>query len=82
MPILHVRNVPDELYERIRARAALHRRSLTAETVALLEAGLRAEPTEDELEDLFERARVLRERLRAQGFSFDATAAIREDRER
>jgi plasmid stability protein len=82
VPILHVRNVPDELYERIRARAAVHRRSITAETVALLEAGLSAEPTSDELEEWWERARRFRERMRLKGVEFDATAAIREDRER
>jgi cytochrome c5 len=82
MPILHVRNVPDELYERIRTRAATHRRSITAETIALLEAGLSAAPAIGEYDDWFERARQFRERMRARGISFDATAAIREDRER
>jgi plasmid stability protein len=82
MPILHIRNVPGELYERVRTRAATNGRSITAETIALLEAGLKATPTPDEFEEWLEQARQLREELRAQGFSFDATAAIREDRER
>jgi plasmid stability protein len=40
MAILHVRKVPDDLYERLRARAAAHRRSLSAEVIALLEQEL------------------------------------------
>jgi len=82
MPILHVRNVPEELYERIRARAAAERRSISSEVIDLLGEGLRATPTRAELDDWFERARLFRERLAERGFSFDATAAIREDRER
>ena len=37
MATLHVRNVPDDLYERIRRRAAEENRSLGAEVVSLLE---------------------------------------------
>lgn len=36
MATLHVRNVPDDLYERLRARAKLEGRSLSAEVVQLL----------------------------------------------
>lgn len=82
MAILHIRNVPDELYERLRRRAAAQHRSLSAEVIELLESGVRAMPTRDEVDELFERARVLREELRDQGLSFDATAAIREMRGR
>ena len=82
MPILHVRNVPEDLYDRIRKRARANHRSITAETIALLQAGLSASPTQEESDDWFERAREFRERMRARGISFDATAAIREDRDR
>lgn len=37
---LHVRNVPDDLYARIRERAADERRSLSAEVIAILERQL------------------------------------------
>lgn len=37
MSILHVRNVPQELYERIKQRAAMQRRSISAEVITLLE---------------------------------------------
>lgn len=37
MPILHVRNVPDRLYDRLKQRAEDQRRSLSAEVITLLE---------------------------------------------
>ena len=38
MAILHIRNVPDSLYEVLRLRAAAHHRSLSAEVIEMLEA--------------------------------------------
>jgi plasmid stability protein len=55
VPTLHVRNVPPELYEELRLRAAREGRSIGAEALAILR-------------DAFERdeeARALLERLRA-----------------
>lgn len=40
MPILHVRNVPDSLYERIRQRAMQQNRSISAEVINLLDEAL------------------------------------------
>ena len=40
MATLHVRNVPDELSERLRASADAEGRSITAQAIALLRAGL------------------------------------------
>ena len=40
MAILHVRNVPSSLYERLKQRAEEQRRSLSAEVVTLLEWAL------------------------------------------
>jgi len=37
MPILHVRNVPDELYAELQRRADAQRRSLSAEVITLLD---------------------------------------------
>ncbi len=37
MSILHVRNVPKELHDRLKARAEAQRRSLSAEVITLLE---------------------------------------------
>ena len=37
MATLHVRNVPDDLYERLKALAEEHHRSLSAEVIDLLQ---------------------------------------------
>jgi len=37
MPILHVRNVPNDLHKRLKERADAQRRSLSAEVITLLE---------------------------------------------
>jgi plasmid stability protein len=43
MATLHVRNVPDQLYETLRATAELEGRSIGAQAVALLQQGLKAD---------------------------------------
>lgn len=40
MPTLTVRNIPQDLYDRIRKRAAERRRSISAEVVTLIEEAL------------------------------------------
>ena len=42
MPILHVRNVPEDLYERIQQRAQSEHRSISAEVLSLLRNALDA----------------------------------------
>ena len=83
MATLYVENVPDELYDALRARAKLHRRSITAEVLALLENNI---PTEKELK---RRADLLRkvDRLsasvkRVRGEFPSAEEMVREDRSR
>ena len=80
MPILHVRNVPDELYDRLRHRAAARQRSLSAEVLVLLESALRRP---DDGAGLFERLRRRRAQIaRAVGSFPSSTDLLREDRER
>ena len=43
MTILHVRSVPDELYQRIQALAQRSSRSLSAQVVAMLQAAIEEE---------------------------------------
>jgi plasmid stability protein len=83
MATLYVENVPDELYDALRKRAKLHRRSITSEVLALLEENV---PTEKELR---RRADLLRklDRLsasvkRVRGEFASAEQMIREDRSR
>ena len=44
MPTLTVREIPERIYERLRDRAGLSRRSMSAEIVTLLEEALLPQP--------------------------------------
>ena len=81
MATLHVQNVPDELYECIRRRAAAEKRSLGAEVVWLLEQALRRQP--DDVTALFDRIDRSRAWLaETQGEFPSSVDLVREDRER
>lgn len=78
MATLHVRNVPDELYERVRQLAARRNRSISAEVISLL--GIAARPDEDAV---FERINRRRSLLRQRVGEFPSSVMlIREDRDR
>ena len=49
---LHLRNVPEEVYEALKKRAAGAGRSLNAEAVALLRTGVGRRTTEEVLESI------------------------------
>jgi plasmid stability protein len=60
MPTLYVENVPEEVYRALRERAREHRKSISAEVLALLEENV---PTAGELarrQEFLERARRMR----------------------
>jgi plasmid stability protein len=62
MATLHVENVPDDLYEALRARAKRERRSMAAEVIRILEWNV---PTEAELArraEVFRRIEDIRSR--------------------
>ena len=81
MATLHVRNVPDELYERIRDRAAAEKRSLGAEVIWLLEQALLRQP--DDATALWDRIDRRRAWLaETQGEFPSSVDLIREDRQR
>jgi len=44
MGSITLKNIPDELHQRLRESAQIHRRSVTAEILSLLEAQLSANP--------------------------------------
>lgn len=83
MATLYVENVPDELYEAVRARAQRNRTSIAAEVLALLAENV---PTPSELarrKALLERARKLRSRPSPAAGPFpSAEEMLREDRAR
>ncbi len=81
MPTLYVRNVPAELYERLRREAASARRSLGAETIELLRRGLSRRPGVS-LEQLLQHADRVRAEHALPAGSSTAAELIREDRDR
>lgn len=81
MPTLHVRNVPEDLYERIRQQAIAEKRSLSAEVLALLEMAVERQP--EPRGPLFERIRRRRAQIeRAVGKLPSSVDLVREDRAR
>jgi plasmid stability protein len=83
MATLYVENVPDELYEALRARAKARRRSISAEVLALLEENI---PTPQQLkarQELLNRLVQMPNKPDESGRVFPTTEEmIREDRER
>lgn len=83
MPTLYVENVPDDLYEALRARARAQRKSISAEVLTLLAENV---PTASELarrKDLMDRLRKLRSRAPAKDNGFPSSEEMqREDRRR
>jgi antitoxin FitA len=81
MAILHVRNVPDDLYERLQQRAGAQKRSLSAEVVSLLERAI-GEPGVERAE-LFDRIRRRRSQIQHLGAHVSSSVdLLREDRAR
>ncbi|OQX16018.1 MAG: plasmid stability protein [Desulfobulbaceae bacterium A2] len=58
---LTLKNIPDEVYERLRTAAAMHRRSLNSEAIVCLETVLA--PTRISPDERLARARRLRSEL-------------------
>lgn len=80
MAILHVRNVPDELYERIRHRAQAHNRSISAEVITLLDrALLEPERSQDDVLASIRRRRFFQP---SEVGAPDSTSLLHEDRAR
>lgn len=80
MATLHVRNVPNALYERLREQAESQNRSLSAEVIILLDRAL-AE-SDSKQADILARIRRRRSFSPAAVGAPDSTALLREDRER
>lgn len=79
MPTLHVRNVPESIYDRLRQRAQARNRSISAEVVMLLDLAL--EESEDNQAQVLDRIRRRRFFDPASVNAPDSTTLLREDRE-
>jgi plasmid stability protein len=80
MPTLHVRNVPESLYNRLRERAEGENRSLSAEVIRLLDFALeQTRPDQRQLLDSIRRRRFFNP---AQAGAPDSTTLLSQDRAR
>jgi len=82
MATLYVEGFPDDLYQALREGARAHRRSISAETISLLEQLV---PTEAELKrraSFYRRVMRLRKRTRHAAPGPSAEQLLREDRRR
>jgi plasmid stability protein len=80
MPILHVRNFPEDLYERIKRQAAESNRSISAEVITLLQRAISdSSRSQDQL-----LARIRRRRffIPSKAGAPDSLALLKEDRAR
>lgn len=65
MATITVKNIPDDLYHRLKATASMHHRSINSEVIHCLELVLK--PRKVEVEERLTRIRALRERASNQG---------------
>jgi plasmid stability protein len=80
MPILHVRNVPEDLYKRIKQQAAAQNRSLSAQVITLLERAVEGTSrSQDEILEGIRRRRFFRP---ADAGAPESATLLREDRAR
>ncbi len=80
MPTLHVRNVPENVYARLRERAQTQNRSISAEAITLLDYALTS--TEQSQGQLLENIRRRRFFNPNAVGAPDSTTLLRQDRER
>ena len=80
MPILHVRNVPEELYQRIQERARKVNRSISAEVICLLQRAFDA--SERSPAEILGGIRCRRFFRPTDAGAPDSVTLLREDRER
>jgi antitoxin FitA len=74
---LTLKNIPDEVYRRLKASAESHRRSMNSEAIVCLEAALR--PGRVNPEERLARARALRARLPDRLLDVEALDAIKRE---
>ena len=74
---LTLKNIPDEVYERLKAAAAAHHRSLNGEAIVCLQTVLL--PQKVSVEERLERVRRLRSTLKKQDFDHDEIAAFKNE---
>ena len=74
---LTLKNIPDDVYKRLKMAAAHHRRSLNSEAIVCLEAVL--VPERMKPDERLARARALREELAGTEFPINDTEAFKHE---
>jgi plasmid stability protein len=83
MPTLYVENVPEDVYEALRARAQGNGKSISAEVLALLAENVPTPAELDRRREVVARMRKIRSRRPGRGGPFPSTEQmLREDRSR
>lgn len=82
MATLYVRDMPDDLYARLREEARGSRRSIGATAIEVLESGLHAAERPLPVGELLRRARATRKRAGAAAKTSSVVDDIRADRDR
>ncbi len=78
MATMTIKNIPDELYEELKQRAAVNRRSVNSEVIVLIERAVQYQVQDPN--EVLERVRVLREKLDIYVTEDEITAAKNEGR--
>lgn len=78
MATMTIKNIPDELYEELKRRAAANRRSINNEVIVLIERAVQYQAQDPN--EVLERVRVLREKLDLYVTEDEITAAKHEGR--
>lgn len=78
MPILHIRSVPEDLYERLQQLAQARRRSLSAQVLTMLSDALEEEERRKEQASVL--ADIRRRRFHPPAGAPSSTDLLREDR--
>jgi hypothetical protein len=82
MPVLHLDNVPEELYRQIEKLAQRHHQTPTSKALELLEDAVRRQPANEQLD-----VKAMLEKIKSTRYPLapgtpDSVEMLREDRER
>lgn len=79
MPSITVKNIPEEIYEKVKEQAAAHHRSINSEIIACLEKSVTS--TRPSAETILQKARHARSMARGSLSAEEIRKAIEEGRE-
>jgi len=78
MPSITVKNIPDEIYDKVREQARAHHRSINSEIIACLEQTVQASSISPK--DILHEAKKLRKKAKGSLSSEEIEAAINQGR--